>query len=159
MIVWVGGGSPRGVGLGAGSSSLLMAAGVGVGRSAGWCMIASFGNSTLASRVKFPKLLIMACGGPTCWTGRGLAGGGDIPAPSRQTAIEPRPQDQTLVTSQQNAITPTSHTVTGDYQSRPTSKSPYPGLGFPQVPTRSSPSEPEWVVTTARPNAGRPHKP
>jgi len=32
-------------------------------------MIASFGNSTLISRVKFPKLAIMTCGSPTCWAG------------------------------------------------------------------------------------------
>ena len=32
-------------------------------------MIASFGNSTLLSRVKFPKLAIMARSGPTGWAG------------------------------------------------------------------------------------------
>jgi hypothetical protein len=36
-------------------------------------MIASFGNLTLVSRVKFPKLAIMARGSPTCW-----AGGSDL---------------------------------------------------------------------------------
>jgi len=34
-----------------------------------WFVIASFGNSTLASRVKFPQLAIIACGNPTYWTG------------------------------------------------------------------------------------------
>ena len=32
-------------------------------------MIASFGNLTILIRIEFPKLAIMAPGGPTCWAG------------------------------------------------------------------------------------------
>src|SRR5215475_8816369 len=56
-------------------------------------MIASFGNSTLVSRVKFPKLAIMTCGGPTCW-----AGGHDL-AEWRHPLAQPHQAETTRLTT------------------------------------------------------------
>src|SRR5215470_19037299 len=84
-------------------------------------MIASFGNSTLTSRVEFPQVAIMTCGNPTYWTGgRGLVEWQRHP---RAPHAKPGPQDQPPFPPPRNVITPTSHTVTGDYPTRSTSKS------------------------------------
>src|SRR5215813_15415245 len=72
-------------------------------------MIASFGNSTLVAKVKFPKLAIMTCGGPTCW-----AGGHGLAKWRRHPLAQPHQTETTRLTtftSQQNAITPTPHTA------------------------------------------------
>ena len=60
-------------------------------------MIASFGNSTLISRVKFPKLAIMTPGGPTCWAGGAASPAGGKSRPNQALArTAPSPTSQSL---------------------------------------------------------------
>src|SRR5215470_5479623 len=103
-------------------------------------MIASFGNSTLVSRVNFPKVAIMTRGNPKYWaSGRGLADWQRHPSTPH---AKPGPQDQPpFPPSRCNGTRSHLRHIQSQVitQSRLTSKS---RLSHPDPPSRSSASPP-----------------